>query len=290
MADLPEPLVPAEVDLKGMPYFQLDTERLMASELAAIGTDAENWAAVVLWCRAWQQRPPASLPNDDRVLAAFCRASAAKWRRISAGALRGFVLCDDNRYYHPHLATLAKRAWSERLKYRSRQEKDAERKSKWRAKSASADADVPRDTTRTERGQDAGGTRLREGEGEGEGYPALLEDIPSPSPPPGTPPPEGTGATRLPAFNKVDDALERIESRENLIARQQEELRARNGHTSADEIAAIKAVTDPAAVDDETRAGRTAEGARGEGEGGADGAAEQELELPARGGRDAEGV
>ena len=168
MSDRPEPLVPAEIDLKGMPYFQLDTERLMASELAAIGTDAENWAAVVLWCRAWQQKPAASLPNDDQVLAAFCRSSAAKWRRISAGALHGFILCDDNRYYHPHLATLAKRAWSERLKYRSRQEKDAERKSKWRAKSASADADVPRDKTRTERGQDAGGTRLREGEGEGE--------------------------------------------------------------------------------------------------------------------------
>ena len=39
-------------------------------------------------------------------------------------------------------------------------------------------------------------------------------------------------------------------------------------HDESDEIAAIKAVTDSAAVDDETGAGRTAEGARGEGEDG----------------------
>ena len=95
-------------------------------------------------------------------------------------------------------------------KYRSRQEKDAEHQAKWRAKSASADADVRagHDASSNCDRQDAGGTRLREGEGEGEGYPALLEDIPSPSPPPGTPPPERRLLPGCPPSTKFEGYIE----------------------------------------------------------------------------------
>ena len=99
-----------------------------------------------------------------------------------------------------------------------------------------------------------------------------------------TAPPVGAVPTRLPTMD------ERRESAGAKAERHKEELRAKYGHTRADEIAAIKAVTDPAAVDDETGAGRTAEGARGEGEDGQASDAEPGLELPAGGGGDAEGV
>lgn len=122
MSDLPDPLVPADVDLRGFPGFMLDVERLLASELVALGTADECWYALMLWCRAWQQIPPASLPNDDRVLAAFSRAGS-KWKKVREIALRGFVLCSDGRLYHRVLSEEAKTAWDKRKKYQERSAK-----------------------------------------------------------------------------------------------------------------------------------------------------------------------
>jgi Protein of unknown function (DUF1376) len=123
----PEPLVPAEVDLHGMSGFMLDVDRLLASELVALGTAEECWHALMLWCRAWQQKPAGSLPNDDRILAAFSGAGS-RWRKVKAMAMRGFVLCSDGRYYHPVLAAEVMRAWKKRKEYRA----DQERLKRWR--------------------------------------------------------------------------------------------------------------------------------------------------------------
>ncbi|WCM21393.1 YdaU family protein [Paraburkholderia bryophila] len=122
MNDLPEPLVPSDVDLRGFTGFMLDVERLLASELVALGTPEECWFALMLWCRAWQQQPPASLPNDERVLAAFSRAGA-KWKKVRDIVLRGFVLCSDGRLYHKVLAEEALTAWEKRKKYQERSAK-----------------------------------------------------------------------------------------------------------------------------------------------------------------------
>ncbi len=110
MSDLPEPLVAADVDLGKLDGFMLDTVRLLGSELVALSTGDEFKAAVLLWCRAWKQRPACSLPNDDRVLASFAQVPAAKWRKVRDMALRGFVLCSDGRLYHRVLAADAIRA------------------------------------------------------------------------------------------------------------------------------------------------------------------------------------
>ena len=138
-ANLPEPFVPADVNLRGMPGFMLDVNRLLASELVALGKPDECWAAVMLWCRAWQQQPPASLPNDERVLAAFSGAGN-RWAKVKPMAMRGFVLCSDNRWYHPVLVEEVTKAWRKREAYQA----DQERLRKWRAdrkSSASETAD-----------------------------------------------------------------------------------------------------------------------------------------------------
>lgn len=99
----------------------LNTDLLMASELWALATGDEFKAAVGLWCRAWKQTPPGSLPDDDRVLAAFSGAGKA-WPKVKAMALRGFVKCDDGRLYHATLcddvirAAAAKAQRAERTK------------------------------------------------------------------------------------------------------------------------------------------------------------------------------
>lgn len=106
------PLTDASVDVEGIPGFILDTVKLLSSELAALSTGDEFKAAALLWCRAWQQKPAASLPDDDRVLASFAgmAGNLAKWRKVKPMAMRGFILCSDGRWYHPVLAFDAVRA------------------------------------------------------------------------------------------------------------------------------------------------------------------------------------
>ncbi len=105
----PDPLVARGVEVPA--GFVLDTHKLLGSELMALASAEELKAAVLLWCRAWNQKPAASLPDDDRVLASFAQVSAARWPKLRVMALRGFVKCSDGRLYHPLLAADANRAW-----------------------------------------------------------------------------------------------------------------------------------------------------------------------------------
>jgi hypothetical protein len=121
MSNEPEPLVPPGTDLSKFDWLPLNVEHLLASELVAIGTPEECWAALMLWCRAWQQIPAGSLPNDERVLASFSGAGK-RWSRVREIALRGFILCSDGRLYHRYLCTWVLRAQMKREATRKRVE------------------------------------------------------------------------------------------------------------------------------------------------------------------------
>jgi uncharacterized phage protein (TIGR02220 family) len=97
----------------------LDTVRLLDSDLVALSTGEEFKAAVLLWCKAWQQVPASSLPDDDRILASLSGAGA-RWKRIREVALRGFEKCADGRLYHPVIAEKAIEAWAFRKAQRTR--------------------------------------------------------------------------------------------------------------------------------------------------------------------------
>jgi uncharacterized protein YdaU (DUF1376 family) len=129
---LPDPLVPAEVDISKLDGFMLDTRRVLSSELLALSSGDEFKAAVILWCRAWQQRPAASLPNNPAILASFAGVSAQRWNKIKDMALRGFILCSDGRLYHRVLAEDAMRAWDSLLKRHDRTKKATEARKKGR--------------------------------------------------------------------------------------------------------------------------------------------------------------
>jgi uncharacterized protein YdaU (DUF1376 family) len=126
-SELPAPLIGPEIDLRGFSSFMLDVDRLLQSELLAIATPEEGWAAFMLWCRSWKQVPPSSLPNDEVILKAFSR-SGKRWKAIRAVALRGFILCSDGRLYHPVVAEQVIKAWKKREEYR----KEQERLKRWR--------------------------------------------------------------------------------------------------------------------------------------------------------------
>lgn len=122
MTDLqhwPAPLTPPDCDLRDFAFMPLDVARLRDSDLA-IQVGAEEFrAAVLLWCAAWHQVPAASLPDDDKALAALAGYGrvVAEWRKHREGALYGWVKCDDGRLYHPVVAEKARDAWQAKHKH-----------------------------------------------------------------------------------------------------------------------------------------------------------------------------
>ena len=111
--ELPDPLVPAEVDLRDFLGMWVDTDRLLRSDTWILGNSDEKAAAFTLWCEAWHQVPAASLPNNDRVLKKLSQAE--KWEKSRAHVLRNWVQCSDGRIYHPVVAEKALEAWIEKL-------------------------------------------------------------------------------------------------------------------------------------------------------------------------------
>lgn len=116
---MPDPLTPADCDLRGLPFMPLDVVRLIDSDLFAISSGDEFKAAVALWCKSWIQLPAASLPDDDRVLSHLSGAGT-RWKKIRAMALKGWVKCSDGRLYHPVISEKARHAWKARLAQKAR--------------------------------------------------------------------------------------------------------------------------------------------------------------------------
>lgn len=117
-----KPPVPADADLRDFAFMPLDVVRLTDSDLTAISTGDEFKASVLLWCKAWHQVPASSLPNDDRMLAhlAGYGRDIKGWKKVKDAAVRGFVLCDDGRLYHPVIAEKVIEAIEAKRKRRER--------------------------------------------------------------------------------------------------------------------------------------------------------------------------
>ncbi len=118
----PAPLIDKKVSTLETPCMPLDVMRLRNSDLAVLANGEAFKAAVLLWCAAWHQTPPASLPNDDRILQALSLSN--NWDEIKSMALHGFIECSDGRLYHPLIAEYVMIKVNElnRLKARRRQQ------------------------------------------------------------------------------------------------------------------------------------------------------------------------
>lgn len=102
------PLVPPDLVIPRLPWVPVYADRLWESNFFAVATDAEFKAAFCLWLKSWTQTPPGSLPNDDRLLCrlAELNGNLAKWGKVKRLALRNWILCEDERLYHPVVAEL----------------------------------------------------------------------------------------------------------------------------------------------------------------------------------------
>lgn len=123
---LPDPLVPAEVDLRGYEFMGLYGDRLFKSRTWIEASPEAKIAALRLWWQAYgHEIPAASLPDNDQLLADYAGYGVAVkgWLKIKPQAMRGWRLCNDGRWYHPFVAELALEAWEKRKAQRDRTEK-----------------------------------------------------------------------------------------------------------------------------------------------------------------------
>jgi hypothetical protein len=149
--ELPEPLVPAEVDLRDFSYMPLDVRTLLSSSLwiKAKRDPRVAHAAMSLWCEAWHQVPCASLPDDDEVLADLARCEPKEWARVRERALQQFVKCSDGRLYHRTVAVKALESWEAKVARRART-KAATDAREAKARAAHAHRDGDRDDARND--------------------------------------------------------------------------------------------------------------------------------------------
>jgi hypothetical protein len=139
-AGLRPPLVPEDCDLSGMQSMMLDVGRLRRSRLALTAKRRPEigWISVLLWAAAWEETPPASLEDDDDVLADRAMLSPERWAELKPELLRPWVLCSNGRWYHPVVAEKANELWAARLRKRHELEYARERKA-WKAASKPGD-------------------------------------------------------------------------------------------------------------------------------------------------------
>jgi hypothetical protein len=142
-----EPLVPPDVDLRGLSFVPLFGDRLFKSAGWIEASDAARCAALRLCWHAYAHEvPAASLPDNERVLAQHAGVTPTVFRRLRPQALRGWIKCDDGRLYHEFLAEIALDAWKRRIGHRVRT-------LKWREKKESVTVTSPSRDARQRQGQ-----------------------------------------------------------------------------------------------------------------------------------------
>lgn len=119
MSELPDPMVPAEVDLRDFKTMPLDVQQLRDSRFASEVRPEAFRAGVLLWCAAWHQKPAGSLPNNDAELAKLAGYGfvVKEWRKVKTEALTKFILCSDGRWYHEEVSERVLTAWGSRLEH-----------------------------------------------------------------------------------------------------------------------------------------------------------------------------
>jgi hypothetical protein len=149
---LPEPLVPAEVDLRDFSWMPVEIHRLRRSKAWLLCKRKPELAFYMLnlWTASWHDTPAASLEDDDDVLADLAMCDPAKWAKVREQVLRGWVKCADGRLYHQVVADKAKEAWTQKQAQRQRTEAARmAREQKRRQTQQLAQSDAPTDSVAT---------------------------------------------------------------------------------------------------------------------------------------------
>lgn len=88
---------------RGLAWFALYPEAFYSDPAVVAMSLEEVGAYALLWCQAWRQFPPGTLPDDDDLLARICKISTRKWKTMKNRTMAGFDLRSDARWHQPHL-------------------------------------------------------------------------------------------------------------------------------------------------------------------------------------------
>ncbi|CAE6739812.1 hypothetical protein R75465_02216 [Paraburkholderia aspalathi] len=129
---LPEPMMPADCDLREYPFLQLEIQRVLRSKawLKAKRKPELGFYMVNLWMAAWHEVPAGSLEDDNDVLADLAMCHPDRWLELRDDVLHGWIKCSDGRWYNPTVCEKAMPAWetkTERLK-KEGNERDRQRR------------------------------------------------------------------------------------------------------------------------------------------------------------------
>lgn len=127
---LPEPLVPEDVDLRDFTFMPLDVVRLRDSGLVSDFEAEEALAAILLWSASWHQVPASSLPDSDKQLSKLAGygRGVRDFLKVKEGALHRFIKCSDGLWYHPVVAEKAAEGWNGKIKEEHKRACDRQRK------------------------------------------------------------------------------------------------------------------------------------------------------------------
>lgn len=127
---LPDPLVPAEVDLRDFQFMPLDVVRFRDCGLVSDFEAEEALAAILLWSASWHQVPASSLPDSDKQLSKLAGygKGVRDYLKIKAGSLHGFIKCSDGLWYHGVVAEKAAEGWNAKIKEEHKRACDRQRK------------------------------------------------------------------------------------------------------------------------------------------------------------------
>lgn len=93
-----------------LPHFPMYARDFPADGKVVAMTTEQVGAYALLLCFAWLETPPASIPNDDAILAAWVKLSVKRWERIKGGVLVAWELRGDRwfqkRLESEHLAAV----------------------------------------------------------------------------------------------------------------------------------------------------------------------------------------
>lgn len=175
LSSLPDPMSPEGADLRSFDWFRLYHKRLIRSDFWNDASGEAAKASVYLWCEAMMQVPAGSLPNVDRDLSdyvGFGRRDMTAWHAIKDEVLKAWVLCSDNRLYHPTLCDVVTETWDEKAHTRTlAAQRQARRRERLRAENATGageNAKVTRDAgdKAARHGQERTGNEKRSEDGE----------------------------------------------------------------------------------------------------------------------------
>lgn len=122
---LPEPPLPADLDLSTLEYMPLLVARLRRSKawLRAKRRPELGFYMINVWMAAWSECPAGSMEDDDDVLADAAMCAPEKWDDVKMEVMAGFTKHADGRLYHPVLVEQATIALKKRLGWRDRKKK-----------------------------------------------------------------------------------------------------------------------------------------------------------------------